>query len=486
MPRRRLRFLAVALAAACSGGSAPDAPQIVDAPLPVADARLPVADAGAPPDGPPPDGPPPDAAPPDALAALPPDVPIGVNIPDLFWAYLGILTSSTEADMRNIMDAARAAGMTHVRFVATPSFPIEMTTNNGWVADPAAYWAAFDAAVSDARARGLRLIPSILWNHFLFPDIAGEPASQLFTPGSKTRTLAESYITELVARYRDRDVILYWEIGNELNLLADIDFSKCDACGGDASTCVYTPGPVLGSPCTRSAADEIYSCNSCRGVSSAAQDLGEFEQAIATLIHGIDPQNPVSSGYAYMRPYAYHLARKPCPDCSNLDTDTEPEYDSILATLHPAAVQVLSVHDALLPASDYARFGSNDPTGVDLLGRTQKEAVALGKTLFVGEISENNPGSYSCGGQTFMCNGDAGKTATHALLDALVANGVPAAAFWSWQFHLCNQECLSIEPGDPLVPAIQAHNQASGSCTGKADGTTCPIGTCQAQICVAR
>lgn len=421
---------------------------------------------------------------PDVVPPVLPDHPIGVNIPDLLWAYLGITTTTTPAGMRGILDDARAAGVTHVRFVATPYWPIDMITGNGWVANPDAYWAAYDAMVRDVRARGLRLVPSILWNHWLFPDVAGEPAGALFTPGTRTRQLAEQYISELVARYRDSDTILMWEIGNELNLFADLDFSQCNVCtGGEAGDGCPNLVPVLGTPCLRTAADEFYSCNSCRGVSSAQQDLGQFVQSIAGLIRGLDGAHAVSSGYAYLRSVAYGLARSPCPACSNLTPDTEAEYRAMLDYLHPSNVSIVSVHNSAIPAPDFARFGSGDNSGADLLRRTSVAAAALGKQVLVGEISENNPGSVSCGGQTFVCKGDPGKGASRAVLDALVTSNVAYAAIWALEFRICNQLCLSVDGGDALMTEAARHNAAYGACAGLVDGAACPIGSCQAGTC---
>lgn len=84
---------------------------------------------------------------------LPPNQPVGVDVPDLLMAYLGVSTTPTSRqEMAAILDNVRAAGITHVRFPGTPPFPSEMNTGNGWVNDPAAYWAAFDAVVADALA----------------------------------------------------------------------------------------------------------------------------------------------------------------------------------------------------------------------------------------------------------------------------------------------------------------------------------------------
>src|SRR5262249_49654196 len=193
----------------------------------------------------------------------------------LLLGYLGISHAGIDG-ARRAMDLAREHGFTHARFIASGYWPADMTHGKGWIADPAAYFAAFDALVTDARNRGLRLVPSLLWNPYLFPDLAHEPAGSLFTPGTATRRLAERYVTEVVTRYRGNPAILFWEIGNELNLQADLDVSDCSVCGASQSGCASL-APPLGTPCARTQADNYFSCDDCRGVTGSAQeDLAHF------------------------------------------------------------------------------------------------------------------------------------------------------------------------------------------------------------------
>src|SRR5438132_1678210 len=52
-------------------------------------------------------------------------LPVGVNMPGLFWMYLGTAPEGpTQA--RAQMDSARALGITHARFVASGYWPVDM------------------------------------------------------------------------------------------------------------------------------------------------------------------------------------------------------------------------------------------------------------------------------------------------------------------------------------------------------------------------
>jgi len=451
-------------------------------------------------DGPAGDGAPGDAGPGEAGGPVyPPTQPIGANIPDLFLGFLGVAPGGASA-AGAALDDAKAAGITHVRFIASGFYPSDMTSGSGWVADPSAYFAALDATVSAASSRGIKLVPSLLWNVYLFPDINGEPAGQLFVKGSKSRTMAEKYVTQVVSRYAAIDGILYWELGNELNLSADIDVSSCGVCDGGASYCAGID-PPRGTPCGRTAADEFYSCNACRGVVGGAQeDLGQLTADIAALVAGLDTKHPLSSGDAYPRPAAWHLATKPCPAC-DYTPDTPAQYQQALLQLHPAGVGVVSVHH--YPGPDLARFGSNDQTGAALLALTQQIATTAGKTLYVGEFGQTRPGNVTCNGQTVACGGEATWAQTRWVLDDLVTTGVPRAAVWGldfFQFCAGVPTCSSVIPSDPLLAEIATHNAAAGACKGgggdagaggdgaAGEGGTggdaaCPIGACAGSVC---
>jgi hypothetical protein len=410
------------------------------------------------------------------VAPLPAMRHIGVAMPDLLRAYLGD-SATKPADARKQMMLARARGFTYARIEGSAFWPSEMTGANGWIADPDAYFTAFDALVADARAAGLRLVPILLFNNYLFPDVAGEPRSKLFIPGSISRVLAERYISDVVKRYASNDVIQFWDIGEEFNLYADLDNTGCTR-SEDCSL-----APAMGTPSQRSAADNFFSCNACRGVSTEQEDLAQFFGAIATLIHSIDPAHKVSSGLSFPRANAYHLAYSPCPTCDDT-ADTAAQYESVLTRLHPAGVDIVSVHPFL--DAQLARFGDWDVHGRPLLARTATLVAAMGKELYVGEYGEQIAGSTTCG--STACGGDPDKLFTTHVLDALTANEVPYSAVWAFEWHpFCVDapDCWTVAADAPIVDSMMAHESAYGSCSGKVDGVACPVGVCLAQRCVA-
>ncbi len=403
-------------------------------------------------------------------------------MPNLLHMYLGIAPEGP-VQARAQMDRARAAGFTHARFIASGYWPADMTRANGWRTNATAYWQAVDQLMVDARSRQLRLVPSLLWNAWLFPDLNNQPLNAMFTPGSATRTMVDQYVREFVQRYANEPAVAVWEIGNEWNLLADLDFSTCTVCAGSAMNNCGSLAPSLGTACSRSAADTVYSCNSCRGVSTTTQDLGQWAQSMAQLIKQHDTlQRPVSTGHAYPRPSAWHLARSPCPSC-NWTVDSETEFTQTLGQLHPSPIDFISVH--AYPGDDAKRFGDTDATGFTLLQRTQTAATSLGKRLYVGEYGEPRAGSITCNG-TEACNGDANSASTKLMALGLVQFDVALSALWAFDFHqfcAATPTCYGVEANTPLASFLSTAERAALQCRGQPDGLACATGRCSAGTC---
>jgi hypothetical protein len=418
---------------------------------------------------------------------LPTNQPIGVNLPFLYWEMAGFAGNDKGRDrMRASLHAARTAGFTFARFIPSAFWP--QHTMFGWLGNPDLYWSQMDAIFDDARAEGMRLVPTLIWNYHLFPDLAGEPVSMLFTPGSATRKLAERFMTEYVTRYRGRDNVLFWEIANEMNLWADQDPSRCDICNGGTNDCgnLADLAPSLGTPCKRTAADQYYSCNACRGVSSVQQDLGEFRHDIAALIHSLDPGRMVSSGDAAPLPFAHHVAVKPDPGRDDGTWDSPAELAAILQQLHPDGVDILSVHYG--PDVWNARFGNTDRLGLPVFDVMAKTAAALGKKLYAGEFYlVSRTGSYSCADGSFSCADTSYGTDTRHLLDEIVRDGASYGSVWDFETYNGNcpaiPDCLAVLQGEPLALAMAAANGAMGTCTSAIDGTACPLGACAQGTC---
>ncbi|MBV9824405.1 MAG: hypothetical protein JO001_01795, partial [Alphaproteobacteria bacterium] len=178
-----------------------------------------------------------------------------------------------------------------------------------WLDDPAAYWADLDAMFADMDAAGLRLVPSFVWNIAQFPAIAGDDiATFVHDPNSKSRQLLTRYLRDFIGRYKDRKTILFYEMGNEMNLLADLDARK---------ECKADP---------------------CIAGNFTTAEMTRFARDVVGVIKSLDPGRAVSSGYSLPRPGASHLQARPqfAPGGPDWTPDTVQEFDhDLLAVNEP-------------------------------------------------------------------------------------------------------------------------------------------------------
>ena len=365
---------------------------------------------------------------------LPADGFASVNMVDLLWSYAGY-SAGNSTYAREMMGAACGAtrGLRFVRYAALPFWPAQL--NATLLADPRMYWALHDSLVEDAAAAGCMLMPSLFWMTFAFADAFGERAGVVFDEAlgpSRARDAMENFTAAFVARYSGSSAIAAWELGNENNLLWDINMTEqqpdvCAACG---------------TPPFRTSADNI---STAGGVAVQAR--------LAAIVRANDPSaRLVSSGHAMARPDATWLresfrAPRPPP----LYPDTLPQFLATTA-LQQAGVGLMSQH--IYPGADNERFGIADPYSPAVLAFARQAAAAAGQVLLVGEFGDGAPGN-----RTFTRN-------VLALFADWRGRPDPAAApFFGavWDFMLLQQaDSFALFPGrdDAIIDAIVAHNRA--------------------------
>ena len=144
---------------------------------------------------------------------------VSVDLVQLWWDYGGVKGGSdspgTPADGRKAMKDAVACGMTYYRFAATHFWPKEQQST--YLASPAAeaaYWSKMDLMFADAEALQVKLIPSLNWQLFLFPDLAGEPLRTMLTDAaSKSSQLLESNGLQRREAARSAGATGVWRLG---------------------------------------------------------------------------------------------------------------------------------------------------------------------------------------------------------------------------------------------------------------------------------
>lgn len=369
------------------------------------------------------------------------DGAVGVNKFDLALQYLGWASGGdgsaayrrvTQAMARKAIVDARHSGIRYFRISATGYAPSGFGLRGDldlWRSDREAYWQVVDRMMDDLARNSIRLIPSFVWNLRQLPAMTRETVRDFVTdPESRSYRMLDEYVSEYVARYRTHPSLLFYEIGNELNLGADLDLVK---------RCVAS-----------------YGRSACEAQGNFTTDeMIAFTRRIAQRIRALDPSRPISSGHSFPRSSAQHLRRTPefSPGGPDWTKDSLEDLAAYLEATH-AGFEVMSVHiyeGEPLP-------GFLRPDAVELIALSARLARGLGKTLFIGEIGGLSTDNSST--NTFI---------DRALM-AIGSQQVPYAALWVWQFYQTStyrsfdhhNTYFNIEPGysDRLIRRIATLN----------------------------
>ena len=152
------------------------------------------------------------------------------------------------------------------------------------------------------------------------------------------------YIRTVVTRYRDRPTIAMWEIGNEYNLVADIQWKQFDV---------------------------------------TSDQVAAYAHDTATLIRSIDPNHLITTGDSAPRPSAMHLLQAVRAGKEvDWTPDSAEEQIAYLRLMNADPIDVISIHyydDAMVSLG--GSLGS--PENLRFYARA---AAEIGKPLLVGEI----------------------------------------------------------------------------------------------------
>ncbi len=354
---------------------------------------------------------------------------VGANIPDLFEQYL----KGDEASANRSLADAKAAGIRFVRCFGTTWGPDDFGI---FEQDRTRWLTAFDRMLAAADKAGIAVVPSLLFNIHMLPDYVrrttgkDEQVVNYLTPGSASNTLAVAYVTAIVTRFKDDPRVLFWEIGNEYNLEAD-----------------------LSAQWKQRPANQIPNSDQVRA----------FLAQIATLIKQIDKKHPVTSGNADMRPYAWHIrqamlahrnAANPNDYPMDWTKDNFQQYVEMLGFFNPPPLDIISVH--LYPTgNDTPDWLYKNDTQAATLPWARTAADLVGKPLFIGEFGQ----------ETTIDGQEAPMPWTLDFLARMQSNAAPVAAIWAWEFDQ-NQPpaptpyTLSPQRTPKLVRALGQTNQA--------------------------
>lgn len=272
---------------------------------------------------------------------------ISFNAYNLLELWLGGQAQTARDELR----ALHANGFRVVRVMASPYGP-DQFESAFFDTDPAAqaakrdaYFAQFGELLAAADANGILIVADLMWNVDNLGALGGHSVLLGMTDRTSLgRQRVEDYMRAVVSRYAYRPTIAMWEIGNEWNLGADIQWPQFD----------YT-----------------------------SDDLVATYAQLAAMIKEIDPGHLVTTGDSSPRPSAMHLLRAVRAGLPvDWKPDTAADLTEYLALVNPAPIDVVSIHyydDAMTSLG--GTLGSPDNLKFFL-----DRATAMGMPLFVGEI----------------------------------------------------------------------------------------------------
>lgn len=323
---------------------------------------------------------------------------VSVNKFDLFLRFLEGGESQQQA--AQAIEQAAAYGFTVIRFAGVGFYPSHM---RNW-SNERVYWGAFDALVQTAKQHRVYLVPVIHWNTYLFPDMAHECVQDMLTnPDSRSRQYLWLYTYQLVSRYKGEPTVLFWELTNEMNLLADLEFQH---------------------PYGRSDLNPVHKGTAymrLRRDHFTTNQMIPFLKEWAEFIHRVDPSRPISSGFAAPRPAAQHLRR--ARGKGDWTEDSEAEMEQYLRDTHPDPINLISIH--FYRKHDNLRFGNRDEDSAQVLAAFARAAQRIGKPLYIGETGDEYTQRPSA---PFLRN----------VLEQVARLNIPLTLVWNW-----------MSPGDP-------------------------------------
>ena len=251
-------------------------------------------------------------------------------------------------------DALRTLGSRGFRVIRVAVSPYSASGFEGafFDADPARqaqerreYFAAFDQMLDACDRHGIRIVASLQWSVETIGKLGGQPLRAAMTdPDSLGRRRVAEFVRAVVTRYRDRPTVAMWEVGNEYNLVADIQWPQFDV---------------------------------------TSDQVAAFVHDTATLVRSIDANHLITTGDSAPRPAAMHLLRAVrAGKEADWTFDSAEELIEYLRLMNADPIDVISIlfaDDAMVSLGG----SRGSPENLRFYARA---AAEIGKPLFIGEI----------------------------------------------------------------------------------------------------
>ena len=359
---------------------------------------------------------------------------VSVVAVDVMWNYLG-LSPLGKAEGKRQLESACSRGFNKIRMAMMPFWPDQMKShylqNKSW------YWSQVDEMVADAKQHNCQIIPSLFWNWFSLADATYTPLGDGMRNLSSPLALASiEYIEEIASRYsNDSNVIAYWELGNELNLIADLNLTQQQP----------QVHPSLGTPTKRTQRDNF-----------STDDMIAWETFLVNTIMEYDTVRPfrgVSTGHSVPRDDAEHLRRSYHDPRRDWTKDTVAEFKKNLKDTCKCCTHC-SVH--VYGGPGMIRWSNTNASYPVVMHPAAEVAYEGGKLLYLGEFGDPLPGP---------------RPFSHTMLDLIptlphASTTLPLATIWVWEFYQDSKTQpanFSLIPGrdDAMIHRMEAFNNQS-------------------------
>jgi len=318
---------------------------------------------------------------------------VGVNKYDLSVQFV---QGGRERDKAiQAINEAADQGFSVIRFTPSGFFPAHL-----WPWGSADYWGRMDEVFSTAQTAGIRLLPCLVGQSYLFADLAGEAVrDQIVDRDSRARQYIDLYISQFVNRYRDHEALLCWELWCELNLGADLEFSRPYGYEDPLSH-----APEMGTAPIRIRRDNY-----------TTEQYIPLIRELAEMVRRIDPAHLIASGHSIPRHAAQHLRLT----VGDMTEDSLDEAETYITDTHPDPIDIITIH--LYPFfSDHLRFGITDSDSASVLRLLKQICDRIGKPAILEET----------GGQAFDDPTGTVPAFSRSVLEEAVAADYPAILWW--------------------------------------------------------
>lgn len=272
----------------------------------------------------------------------------GVNCFDLFTSGIRKVDDKYEFDTSIPFEILRRLKYQRVNVLRFSCIQYYAPDFAAYFDNKEAYLGLLAQIAERAQALQIGIIPSMFWNFRAVNDYYEEPIRSWGRPGSKTAEFITRYTKDVVSTLARYKSVFAWELGNELNLAADLPNWQ-DAFG--------TTNPE----------------NWFKG-----DDLNYAARIFTQTVEENDPQGrAIFSGHANLRASQYNQYTN-----NSWTTDTKAQFRQITDILTPERMQV-SEHIY----ENSRRFADvGEVFLAERLRIAKASAAASGKTYFVGEF----------------------------------------------------------------------------------------------------